>query len=495
LREGEPSILAAYVRHDRIASGSREQMIDRAFRAWTDARENDTSLLLMAGDNATADELSRRCRAELVARGWVARDGVRIATGTASRGDEIVTLQNDRKLRAPRGEFVRNGARWQVVGTSDDGSMRVASVESGGMVTLPPEYVREHVALGYALTVHKCQGKTVDRAVVLVDEKMTAAQLYVAMSRGREENCAFVTLSDDSPEDHARRPSLDAIELLTRIMRREGSDRSAHDVVRRNLARSEDLTLLTDLYDDARERIERSAGPDRRKAIAALEPRANVVDATQHLRAAEDAIHRAEEQRSRAESRLHEAEREPIRTYLPGRLGEGSRYRADYERRMAEGALFTARRAEQESLRAYEVARHRLMDAETAASEMAVLRGAQDQRESWLREHPDEVQWARDLRERIEERKADVAGLGRDGSRIGRGDRSASRVARAGRSDSRSAKPQEQAETTTHGLDPATEAILRRSSRTSPSPRPPRPPEREGPSLLGPRAPGRLPSA
>ena len=231
LREGEPSILAAYVRHDRIASGSREQMIDRAFRAWTDARENDTSLLLMAGDNATADELSRRCRAELVARGWVARGGVRIATGTASRGDEIVTLQNDRKLRAPRDEFVRNGARWQVVGTSDDGSMRVASVENGGMVTLPPEYVREHVTLGYALTVHKCQGKTVDRAVVLVDEKMTAAQLYVAMSRGREGNCAFVTLSDDSPEDHARRPSLDAIELLTRIMRREGSNRSAHDVV------------------------------------------------------------------------------------------------------------------------------------------------------------------------------------------------------------------------------------------------------------------------
>jgi hypothetical protein len=347
------------------------------------------------------------------------------------------------------------------------------------MVTLPPEYVREHVALGYALTVHKCQGKTVDRAVVLVDEKMTAAQLYVAMSRGREENCAFVTLSDDSPEDHARRPSLDAIELLTRIMRREGSDRSAHDVVRRNLARSEDLTLLTDLYDDARERIERSVGPDRRKAIAALEPRGNVVDATQHLRAAGDAIRRAEEQRSKAESRLGETEHEPIRTHLPGRLGEGSRYRADHERRMAEGALFTARRAEQQSLRAYEVARHRLMDAETAASEMAVLRGEQDQRESWLREHPDEVQWARDLRERIEERKADAAGLGRDGRGIERGDRNASRVARAGRSDSRSAKPQEQAETTTHGLDPATVAILRRSSRTSPSSLPPRSPERE----------------
>ena len=251
-------------------------------------------------------------------------------------------------------------------------------------------------------------------------------------------------------------------------MRHEGSDRSAHDVVRRNLARSEDLTLLTDLYDDARERIERSVGPDRRKAIAALEPRANVVDATQHFLAA-GRDRRAEEQRSKAESRLDETQREPIRTHLPGRLGEGSRYRADHERRMAEGALFTARQAsEQESLRAYEVARHRLVDAETAASKMAVLRGEQDRHKSWLREHPDEVQWARDLRERIEERKADAAGLGRDGRGIERGDRNASRVARAGRSDSRSAKPQEQAETTTHGLDPATVAILRRSSRTSP---------------------------
>jgi len=245
-------------------------MIDRAFRAWTDARENDTSLLLMAGDNATADELSRRCRAELVARGWVARGGVRIATGTASRGDEIVTLENDRKLRAPRGEFVRNGARWQVVGTSDDGSMRVTSVESGGMVTLPPEYVREHVALGYALTVHKCQGKTVDRAVVLVDEKMTAAQLYVAMSRGREENCAFVTLSDDSPRttradprstrSNCSRESCGAREATaprTTWFAATSRARRPH-APHRSLRRRE-------------ERIERSVGPDRRKAIAALE--------------------------------------------------------------------------------------------------------------------------------------------------------------------------------------------------------------------------------
>jgi len=155
---------------------------------------------------------------------------------------------------------------------------------------------------------------------------------------------------------------------------------------------------------------------------------------------------------------------------------------------MAEGALFTARRAEQQSLRAYEWPVIASWMRRPRQARWRCSAGARPARVVAARA-PDEVQWARDLMERIEERKADTTGLGRDGHGIERGDRNASRVARAGRSDSRPAKPQEQAETTTHGLDPATEAILRRSSRTSPSPRPPRPPEREGPSLLGPRAP------
>ena len=271
LRVRDPAILAAYERHDRIANGSREQMLDAAFRAWREAHDAGSQLLLMAGDNATAEELARRCRAELVARDEVDRDGVRIATGTASYGDEIVTLHNDRRLQTSTGEFVRNGARWQVVGAMSNGVMRVRSLDDNGRVTLPAEYVREHVALGYALTVHKAQGQTVDNAIVLVDEKMSAGQLYVAMSRGREDNRAFVIISDDAPEDHVRKPSLDATELLARIMGREELGPSAHDVMRRNLSRFDDLALLTDLYEEARERVARSIGPDRGKEIAALQ--------------------------------------------------------------------------------------------------------------------------------------------------------------------------------------------------------------------------------
>jgi hypothetical protein len=104
---------------------------------------------------------------------------------------------------------------------------------------LPAEYVREHVALGYAVTVHKAQGQTTERAALLVDERMSAAQLYVGMSRGREENRAFVICSDDDPDEHVRRPSNDALDVLTNVLRRDDLNRSAHDVLRRNLTQSE----------------------------------------------------------------------------------------------------------------------------------------------------------------------------------------------------------------------------------------------------------------
>ncbi len=234
LRDGNAAILDAYDRHGRLAGGSRAEMIDRAFEAWRTAFEEGEYLLLMAGDNATADELARRCRAELVAQGFVGNDNRPIATGSVSTSDHIVTLQNDRRIATSRGDFVRNGSRWLVVGTSSDGSLYVSSLDYAGRATLPAEYVREHVALGYALTVHKAQGKTEERAALLVDEHMSAAQLYVGMSRGREENRAFVICSEDDPDEHAPRPQQDAYDVLQSVMRRGDGNESAHDVMRRN---------------------------------------------------------------------------------------------------------------------------------------------------------------------------------------------------------------------------------------------------------------------
>ena len=468
LRDGNPSILPAYLRHGRLEGGSRAEMVDRAFAAWKDAHGAGESLLLMAGDNATTEELSRRCRAELVARGHVGAESVRIATGHVSYGDEVVTLENDRRIKTSRGEFVHNGARWSVTGTVPDGSIHVASLETGERAVLPSEYVREHVALGYALTIHKAQGKTAESAIVLVDEKMSAAQLYVGMSRGRDENRAFVICCDDDPDAHVRRPASDALEVLAKVLRHDEVDRSAHDVIRRNFVHFDDPSLLADLHDAARWRVDHEAGPDRSAEIAALAPRANVEAARAALRDAQVAAIRAENATRLAQSRVSESEREPLWAHLPDRLGQETRRASENEQHNARWALEEARRREQRALRECEAAQARLANAERATRDLVSVRQAQVAREAWIAQHPAEVAWERDLRARIEV----VAPRGQD-----HGDDYAYKMVARSRGR-RPGMPSAERSLRRAPLDPVTEAVLKRP-RPGSAPQPVRSPRRE----------------
>ena len=70
-----------------------------------------------------------------------------------------------------------------------------------GDVTLPADYVRDHVRLGYAATEHGWQSDTVDTAIALTSPATTRRGLYVAATRGREENTlCVITESDDIAE-------------------------------------------------------------------------------------------------------------------------------------------------------------------------------------------------------------------------------------------------------------------------------------------------------
>lgn len=101
--------------------------------------------------------------------------------------------------------------------------------------------------------------------MVPVDETMTTAQLYVAMSRGRQQNWALVVTGEHDPDEHARGVDPAGMEQLVRVLRRDRSDRSdrsAHEVPRSSLARSEDHELVAGMRDVMTERIEGRAGPD-----------------------------------------------------------------------------------------------------------------------------------------------------------------------------------------------------------------------------------------
>ena len=99
-------------------------------------------------------------------------------------GDQIATRHNDRDLG------VANRDRWTVTGTDDHGGLLVRG--RGGVRTLPASYVRQHVELAYATTVHGAQGETVDQAHLLIGEATGAAAAYVGMTRGRHHNTAHL---------------------------------------------------------------------------------------------------------------------------------------------------------------------------------------------------------------------------------------------------------------------------------------------------------------
>ena len=160
--------------------------------------------------------------------------GVVIGTLSVGVNDLVVTRENNRRLRTSR-SWAKNGDEWRVVATHEDGALSVERVRGGESVLLPARYVAQHVELAYASTVHRAQGRTVDTAHAFVSPTTTREVLYVALTRGSEANHLYVdTHYDPDPdtghEELNKIPS--ALEVLTDVLRREGADKSATDVIR-----------------------------------------------------------------------------------------------------------------------------------------------------------------------------------------------------------------------------------------------------------------------
>jgi ATP-dependent exoDNAse (exonuclease V) alpha subunit len=101
---------------------------------------------------------------------------------------------------------VRNGNRWRVAAV-DTKTNRLAAerLDDGARVVFGGDYLREHINHGYAVTVHSAQGATADTTHAVLDETATRALFYVAMTRGRDSNTAYLyqhTSEHECPTNH-----------------------------------------------------------------------------------------------------------------------------------------------------------------------------------------------------------------------------------------------------------------------------------------------------
>ena len=251
LRHGDPAALDAYQAHGRLHDGPRDTVLDDAYAAWRADTDAGHDSLLIAADNDTVRELNTRARTDNILTGRATPTGVELRDGTtAGVGDQITTRHNNRTLPDRAGGHVRNGDTWTITATHPDGALDVTptgpsadSPEQVRPVRLPAEYVAEHVQLGYAITAHRAQSRTVDTAHVITGPGMTREHLYVALTRGRGANHAYTPLDNTAgDEPHQQLDLYDqprtGREALEQILAPSGAELSATESMTVPYARS-----------------------------------------------------------------------------------------------------------------------------------------------------------------------------------------------------------------------------------------------------------------
>ena len=237
LRHGRTEVIDTYLAHGRIHGGDAEAMSDSAYTAWRTDRNQGLVSVLVAETREDVSALNQRARADLILDGTLTPGReVELTDGTAAGvGDTIITRRNDRRLHNGK-DWVRNGDTWTIKGIRDDGSVTIRKTgrRFGGIIVLPTAYVADHVDLGYAVTAHRAQGVTVDTAHVLVEPTTTRENFYVAMTRGKHANRAYVIL--DRPDENAHpHPGDDADatgrSVLFGVLQHTGAELSAHETI------------------------------------------------------------------------------------------------------------------------------------------------------------------------------------------------------------------------------------------------------------------------
>ena len=214
---------------------------------WVAERDRHREVRMLAARHSDVEALNALARHELMARGQLGSAVAEACGRGFALGDQVVCLRNDRR----RG--VLNGTRGIVVAGSLSGGLNLLA--GGRLVHLSAEYLEAgHLAHGYATTVHKSQGETLDRAFVLGSEALYREAGYVALSRARVRTDLYIPTGsfEDGVDDLGPRPfdltrSLATSRAKHLALETQVEEDPVVDRIRRLLAQSEDRDLTVNV--------------------------------------------------------------------------------------------------------------------------------------------------------------------------------------------------------------------------------------------------------
>ena len=187
-----------YRDNGRLHTGDPIAMAADALDAYLNDRAASKDALLICDTWEMADALNRRLHDTLTTPGptvKAARDQRDRRRRHHHEPQATTSPSTCTPAPAPgdRVDQVRNGNRWRVAALDPERNRIAAErLTDKARAVFDADYLREHVTLGYAATVHSAQGVTADSSYAILGEGGSRAMAYVAMTRGRHNNEAFL---------------------------------------------------------------------------------------------------------------------------------------------------------------------------------------------------------------------------------------------------------------------------------------------------------------
>ena len=235
LRDGDVApAVHAYAEHGRVTiTATMDQARQQIVEDWW-AVHRDHSTAILAVRRADVAALNDMVRARRQAGGELGQE-IRIGDKAFSVGDRVIFEKNQRvaevgqpdRTGRPSSVHIRNGTFGTVVGVIDpagnlvtregdvprtqgdvagteeresrtrEACALVVELEDGRRAVLPRSYVETSTSLGYALTVFRSQGITVDHTFGLGGDSLFQEAGYTQLSRGRLSNNLYVAAPEN----------------------------------------------------------------------------------------------------------------------------------------------------------------------------------------------------------------------------------------------------------------------------------------------------------